>query len=66
MRLRDLEQKDAPYMLEWMHDGEVTGHMRGNFSEKTMDDAIAFIENSKSNDSINLAIVSDDDEYIDI
>ena len=31
MRLRNLELKDAPLMLEWMHDESVVGKLKGNF-----------------------------------
>ena len=43
MRLRDLELKDAPLMLEWMHDENVVGKLKGNFKEKTLIDAEQFI-----------------------
>lgn len=36
MRLRDLELKDAPFMLEWMHDENVVEKLRGKFKEKTI------------------------------
>ena len=36
MYLRDLEEKDAPLMLEWMHDESVVEKLRGRFSEKTI------------------------------
>ena len=65
MRLRDLEIKDAPLMLEWMHDEVVTGKLRGSFSTMTMQDVEKFIEDSKNKDNfIHLAICSDDDEYM--
>lgn len=65
MRLRDLEQKDAPLMLEWMHDPSVVEKLRGHFSEKKIEDCKAFIEaaEDKTKD-IHLAIVSDEDEYM--
>lgn len=65
MRLRDLEFKDAPLMLEWMHDKSVVEKLKGNFLEKTIEDAESFIRLSanKEND-VHLAIVSDEDEYM--
>ena len=65
MRLRDLELKDAPLMLEWMHDESVVGKLKGNFKEKTLTDAENFIlaSNNKAT-NIHLAIVSDEDEYM--
>ena len=65
MHLRKLEKKDAPFMLEWMHDEDVTSYLRNNFKTKTIEDAEVFIANSQ-NDSqnIHLAICSDEDEYM--
>lgn len=65
MKLRDLELKDAPLMLEWMHDESVVKNLRGNFKEKTLADCEAFILASANKKSdIHLAIVSDEDEYM--
>ena len=38
MHLRRLELKDAPLMLEWMHDTSVVGLLRTNFASKTIED----------------------------
>lgn len=65
MNLRELEIKDAPYMLEWMHDDSVVKNLRGKFSSKTIEDAKKFIIDSQSlKHDIHLAIVSDEDEYM--
>ena len=65
MRLRNLELKDAPFMLEWMHDEQVVKNLIGNFKEKTLTDCENFIIASKNKEhNIHLAIVSDDDEYM--
>lgn len=65
MRLRDLELKDAPLMLEWMHDESVVGKLKGNFQEKTLEDAESFIKGAKNQEQdIHFAIVSDEDEYM--
>lgn len=65
MRLRNLELKDAPLMLEWMHDHSVVEKMRGNFAEKTIKDCEAFIKAAQDKEyDIHLAIVSDEDEYM--
>ena len=65
MRLRELELKDAPLMLEWMHDPSVVEKLRGHFAEKKIEDCEAFIKTTedKSKD-IHLAIVSDEDDYM--
>lgn len=65
MRLRNLELKDAPLMLEWMHDATVVEKLRGSFRNKTLSDCETFInmaENKEEN--IHLAIVTDEDEYM--
>lgn len=65
MKLRDLELKDAPLMLEWMHDENVVEKLRGNFKEKTLADAESFIQLAeKKEQDIHLAIASDEDEYM--
>ncbi len=65
MRLRELELKDASYMLEWMHDKRVIGNLRGRFMEKTLLDCERFIKDSVNKErNIHLAIVTDEDEYM--
>ena len=64
MKLRNLEKKDAPLMLSWMHDERVVGNLRGNFASKTLEDCEAFIESAITESNIHLAIVSDTDEYM--
>ena len=43
MYLRKLEMKDAPLMLQWMHDRNVTENLRTDFASKTLQDAENFI-----------------------
>lgn len=65
MLLRRLELRDAPLMLAWMHDKSVVEKLKTNFASKTLSDCEAFIRaswNDKQN--INLAIVTDTDEYM--
>ena len=65
MKLRKLELKDAPLMLEWMHDKSVIQNLRGKFAEKTIKDCEMFIKDSENTEhDIHLAIVSDEDEYM--
>ena len=65
MYLRKLELKDAPLMLEWMHDKSVTEKLRTDFSSKTIQDAENFIRSSWDNKSdLHFAIASDTDEYM--
>lgn len=65
MKLRPLEEKDAPLMLEWMHDDSVVHNMGTDFSKKTIEDCLNFIETSRK-DSLNahFAITNDADEYM--
>lgn len=64
MYLRELNQNDAFLMLEWMHDKNVVGNLRGDFASKTIDDCIEFISTSISNTNLHLAVASDNDEYM--
>ncbi|MBR1571652.1 MAG: GNAT family N-acetyltransferase [Lachnospiraceae bacterium] len=64
MRMRRLEEKDAPFMLEWMHDESVVEYLSANFAAKTIDDCKAFIESSYTDTDVNMAVVNDDDEYM--
>ncbi len=65
MKLRNLEQKDAPLMLEWMHDDEVVRHLGTNFKEKTIDDCGRFIDGAQDKtENLHLAIVDENDDYM--
>ena len=65
MLLRKLEERDAPLMLEWMHDDSVVHDLRTNFAEKTIADCKVFIEESQDDtENMHLAIVDDNDEYM--
>ena len=41
--LRKLEKKDAPLMLEWMHDPSVVENLNRNFGDLTIEDCEGFI-----------------------
>ena len=65
MKLRSLELKDAPFMLEWMQDISVVEYMHINFAKKKIDDCESFIEESKCDkNNFHMAIVNDKDEYM--
>lgn len=65
MFLRKLEMRDAPLMLSWMHDKNVTEKLRTDFASKTLEDAEHFICASwDDKENISLAIVSDEDIYM--
>lgn len=63
--IRKLKSKDAPLMLEWMHDDSVVHDLHTDFASKTIEDCEAFIrDNQEFGDNINYAIVSENDEYM--
>lgn len=65
MKLRRLELKDAPFMLEWMHDKSVVEDLRTNFLDKTIEDCENFIKNSWNDEkNWNVAIVDETDSYM--
>lgn len=65
MFLRKLELKDAPLMLEWMHDESVTHNLSTDFASKKIDDCERFVLSSNdTSTNYHLAIVSDTDEYM--
>lgn len=63
--IRKLKSADAERMLEWMHDDDITKHLRLNGRNATKDDVLLFIENAKD-ESINLhrAVVNQSDDYL--
>lgn len=65
LRLRKLERKDAPLMLEWMHDDFVVHDMQADFASKTIEDCNEFIKSAQETDTnLHLAIVDKSDEYM--
>lgn len=65
MNLRTLEQKDAPLMLEWMHDDSLVQDMKKNFSEKNLEDCRRFIEKAQDTEhDLHLAITDEYDTYM--
>lgn len=66
IKLRSLEIKDAPLMLEWMHDKEVTHYLKLDGDNATMESVVAFIKNASQNTEKNLhyAIVDENDTYL--
>lgn len=64
MRLRNLEKKDAEFMLEWMHDDYVVENLQTDFHGKTLEDCERFIADSiLDKQNIHMAIVDDNDCY---
>lgn len=65
MKLRTLEQRDAPLMLEWMHDPDVVGHLNTNFASKSLSDCQNFISWAKTaREDLHLAVTDEQDVYM--
>ena len=65
MKLRKQEVKDAPLMLEWMHDEDVVRSMRRDFSSMTVEDCLNFIDKSQfASEDLHMAVTDDNDEYM--
>ncbi len=65
MKLRRLELKDAPFMLEWMQDPDVTGKLRDDFQSKTMENCETFImESWNQEENLHLGITDENDRYM--
>lgn len=65
MKLRNFELEDAPLMLEWMHDPNVVFSLKKDFSNTTLKDVKKYILDSRNiTHDINLAICSDENEYV--
>ena len=62
--LRRLEEKDAAFMLEWMHDETVNCWFRYPFADVTLEKAKLFIQYSFDEENQHFAIVDNNDEYL--
>lgn len=62
--LRRLEEKDIPFMLEWMHDEEINEGFQKPFMQATSETALNFIKNSFSEEDQHFAYVNEQDEYL--
>ena len=66
IKLRSLEKKDAPLMLEWMHDHEVTHYLKLDGDNATMDSVLTFIENAihSTEQNLHYAIADENNLYL--
>lgn len=65
VELRNLEEKDAPFMLEWMHDDDLVKDMRADFKSKTLEDCQSFIQVSQTDrNNAHFAVADSDDAYM--
>lgn len=64
INLRRLKLEDAPLMLEWMKDPDIYSTMQYNPDNISLESVEAFIRHSQEDEqSLHLAIVSENDEY---
>ena len=65
IHLRALQEKDAPFMLEWMQEPSIACFFRFDASKMTAESCRAFIENAnKDENSRHYAIADENDEYL--
>lgn len=64
MKLRRLDDKDLPFMKEWMKDREITVNFRTSFEGFSDEMLLKFIRESYSEQNIHLAVVNEEDEYL--
>ncbi len=65
VQLRPLKSKDAPFMLEWMTDPEITRFFRFDASTITLESCLDYIGRAQTDpDTIHFAIVDENDEYL--
>ena len=65
MKLRNLKVKDAPFMLEWMHDFSIVSDLNADFCNKDIEDCEKFIiDAQESSEDRHWAIIDDNDEYM--
>ena len=70
IRLRNLQKKDAEFMLEWMHDKELQKCFRKKMADVTPEEAMAFCtagnteEQIRDGANLHYAIVNEQDEYL--
>lgn len=65
MKIRRLELRDAPYMLEWMHDEDLTNNLQAEFKNITLTDCEAFIRHSwEDKNNLHMAAADDNDIYM--
>lgn len=65
MVLRELKEKDAIHMLEWMKDNDISKCFQFDTKNSSIDKCVEFIRNSSLNEkNRNYAIVDSNDEYL--
>ncbi len=68
--LRELKEKDAPLMLEWMHDPDIQRGFKKKMLDAGFEDAIKFCQRAKlkekpeEGDDLHFAVTDETDEYL--
>lgn len=60
MKFRTLQEKDALFMLEWMHDEEINKYFCFDMASQTEDSVISYIRNSWDDENNRHFAVTDD------
>lgn len=64
MKIRPLDKKDAPLIIEWMKDEDINQFFRFNAASLTLKDIHEFIEGSREGNHLHYAVVDDADDYL--
>lgn len=64
IKLRLLENKDVPFMLEWMADKDITCFFQNEFEKMNKKNVYEFIKKSFTDVNKHFAIIDDEDEYL--
>ncbi len=65
MQLRCLAEKDIPYMLEWMHDEDISKQFKKDMASMNEKAVRTYIQTCKKDEkSVHFAVVDERDEYL--
>lgn len=64
MKLRNLEEKDVPFQLEWMQDDNVNSFFQIDFKLKTFEEVLTFVKTGTNEHNVHKAIVNEEDIYL--
>lgn len=64
MKLRELKEKDAESILEWMQYPESKDIFAKDFNKFTLEEVKKFIKRKNNEQEMNFACVNDEDEYL--
>ena len=65
MRLRNLQQKDVPFIYEWMKDPSVNCFFRFDAEQVSLETVQDFVSNAQAQEeNLHLACVNEEDEYL--